>query len=253
MPNNFVWYEHMTTDLAAAEAFYGAVMGWTAKDSGMAGMRYDLLCVGDKQFGGAMALPADALAAGARPGWMAHVGVDDVDAFAARVKEAGGAVHREPQDIPGVGRFAMVADPQGAMFFLFMGNGPAPERPAFGAPGFPGWHELHAADGQSALAFYSRLFGWTKGETHDMGPMGIYQLFTAGAAPIGGMMTKAADTPAPVWLYYFNVDDIEAAAGRVKGAGGEVLMGPHEVPGGGWIVHARDPQGALFALTGPHM
>ncbi|MEO8716189.1 MAG: VOC family protein, partial [Acetobacteraceae bacterium] len=77
------------------------------------------------------------------------------------------------------------------------------------------------------------------------------QLFAAGDAAIGGMMTKADAVPAPFWLYYFNVDDIQAAAARVKDKGGQVLNGPHEVPGPMWIVQCSDPQGAMFALVGP--
>jgi predicted enzyme related to lactoylglutathione lyase len=97
--------------------------------------------------------------------------------------------------------------------------------------------------------FYSDLFGWTKADTVDMGPMGIYQLFAAGGDAIGGMMTKTPQSPAPFWLYYFNVDAIDAAVERITAAGGKVIQGPHEVPGGSWIVQALDPQGALFALV----
>ena len=253
MPNNFVWYELMTTDLDAAEKFYGGVVGWSAKDAGMPGMRYDLLNVGDAQFGGAMALTPEMIGAGARAGWMAHIGVDDVDAYAERVKAAGGSVHRPPQDIPGVGRFAMVADPHGAMFFLFapLPAQTPPARPALGSPGSPGWHELHAGDLNTDFAFYERLFGWTKAEAHDMGPMGTYQLFAAGGAPIGGMMTKTDEVPAPHWLYYFTVAEIQAAATRVRNGGGQVLNGPQEVPGGMWVLQARDPQGGMFALVAP--
>jgi predicted enzyme related to lactoylglutathione lyase len=85
----------------------------------------------------------------------------------------------------------------------------------------------------------------------DMGPMGIYQLFAIDAVPSGGMMTKTKDMPAPTWLYYFNVDDIDAGAKRVTDAGGQILFGPIEVPGGSWIVQCRDPQDAMFALLGP--
>ncbi len=253
MPSNFVWYELMTPALDAAETFYGGVTGWKARDSGMPGMRYDLLSVGEAQFGGAMALTPEMTQGGARPGWMAHIGVEDVDAYAERLKAAGGSVHRPPQDIPGVGRFAMVADPHGAVFFLFapLPAEAPPARPAPGSPGSPGWHELHAGDLETDFAFYSNLFGWTKAETHDMGPMGVYQLFAAGAEPIGGMMTKTADTPAPHWLYYFTVAEIQAAATRVRDGGGQVVNGPHEVPGGMWILQARDPQGGVFALVAP--
>ena len=66
------------------------------------------------------------------------------------------------------------------------------------------------------------------------------------------MMTKAESVPAPFWLHYFTVDAIDAAADRVTGQGGRVLHGPHEVPGGSWIIQCQDPQDAMFALVGPH-
>src|SRR4051812_28253761 len=281
----FVWYELMTTNADAAETFYPAVVGWRARDAGMPGMRYTILSVGEAGVAGIMTLPQEACAAGARPGWIGYIGVDDVDAAASRVEQAGGTVHKPAEDIPGVGRFAVVADPQGASFVLFRGSSeqppqrPAPgvpgspgwpvvadpqgasfvlfrgsseqppQRPAPGVPGSPGWHELHAGEWQSAFAFYADLFGWRKAEAVDMGPMGTYQLFAAGAEPIGGMMTKVESVPAPFWLYYFTVDAIDAAADRVRAQGGTVLQGPHEVPGPMWIVQCQDPQGAMFALV----
>ncbi len=107
------------------------------------------------------------------------------------------------------------------------------------------------ATGRAAFDFYARQFGWTRDEAMDMGPMGVYQLFAAGGAPIGGMMTRSSQTPAPFWLFYFNVDDIEAAAARITGRGGQIVNGPMEVPGGSWIINALDPQQAMFAVVGP--
>lgn len=249
----FVWYDLMTTDTKAAEAFYRGVVGWRAQDAGLADRSYTVLSAGETGVGGLMALPPEARAAGARPSWTGYIAVDDVDAFAARVKQAGGAVHHAPDDIPGVGRFAVLADPQGAAFMLFKGASDAqPQPPAPGTPGHIGWRELHAGDRESAFTFYANLFGWTKGEAMDMGPMGIYQLFATGGDPVGGVMTKTDAVPAPFWLFYFNIDDIDAAAARVKDKGGQVLNGPHQVPGDAWIVQCRDPQGAMFALVGPH-
>lgn len=167
------------------------------------------------------------------------------------MKQGGGAIQRVPDNIPDIGRFAVVADPHGAVFILFKGMGKEPHGPAPGTPGHVGWHELHAGDGESDFAFYASLFGWTKLEAMDMGPMGKYELFSTGNGPAGGIMTKMKETPAPFWLYYFNVDSIEAAAGRVKTGGGKVINGPLEVPGGSWIVHCLDPQGAIFAMVGP--
>ncbi|MGH6813347.1 MAG: VOC family protein [Methylocella sp.] len=248
----FVWYDLMTSDVKAAESFYRSVIGWDAKDSGLADRSYTLFSVGPAMVGGLMPIPEVAGAQGARPAWTGYIGVDNVDAYAARVKAAGGVVHRPPEDIPGVGRFSVAADPHGATFSLFKGNSdqePAPAAP--GTPGHIGWHELHAGDGASAFAFYSGLFGWTKAEAMDMGQMGVYQIFATGGAPVGGMMTKMPQTPAPFWLYYFNVDAVEAAMARVKNAGGQVIHGPMEVPGGSWIAHGLDPQGAIFAMVGP--
>jgi predicted enzyme related to lactoylglutathione lyase len=217
----------------------------------MPDMSYTLLTVGETQVGGLMAIPQPAREAGARPVWMGYIAVDDVDASAAQVTGAGGAIHRAPTDIPGVGRFAMVSDPQLATFMLFKASAEGQGQPASpGSPGHPGWRELFADDREAAFAFYSKLFGWTKAEAFDMGPIGIYQLFAIGGETIGGMMNKPATVPRPFWLYYFNVDAIDAAASRATGAGGRILNGPHEVPGGSWIVQCLDPQGAMFALVG---
>lgn len=247
----FVWYELMTTDAAAAEPFYKSVVGWGAKDAGMPDMSYTLFNVGEIPVAGLMAMPESARKGGWRPNWMGHVGVDDVDASAAQAAKEGGAVHRAPQDIPGVGRFAIIADPQGVIFSLFKGNGVPPAAPAPGTPGHTGWRELHALDREAAFAFYAKLFGWTKAEAHDMGPMGVYQIFAHKGEPIGGMLTKSEAVPAPFWLYYFNVESIEAAMARVKAGDGQILSGPHVVPGGSWIVQCLDPQGAAFALVAP--
>jgi uncharacterized protein len=250
--HSFVWYDAMTSDLKAAETFYTQVLGWAAKDAGMLDRRYTIVSAGMAMVGGLMPITAEAAAMGAKPCWTGYVGVPDVDAFAQRVKAEGGAVHRPPKDIPGVGRFAVVADPQGAVFILFKGNGQSDQTPAApGAPGTIGWHELYANDGASAFAFYAKLFGWTKTEDLDMGAMGVYQMFATGGPAVGGMMTKPPEVPMPYWLYYFNVDAIDAAMARVTQQGGKVLMGPHEVPGGQWILQCQDPQGAMFALVAP--
>lgn len=246
----FVWYDVMTSDTKAAASFYSQVIGWDAKDSGMADRSYTLFSAGPTMVGGLMPIPDEARAMGAKPCWTGYVGVDDVDAHAERVNAAGGAVHRPPEDIPGVGRFAVVADPQGAVFILFKGNGEPDQAPtAPGTPGTVGWHELYAGDGASAFGFYSSLFGWTQADAIDMGPMGVYRLFATGGEPVGGMMTKMPDMPMPFWLYYFNVDAIDAAMARVTQHGGKVLMGPHQVPGGQWILQCLDPQGAMFAMV----
>jgi predicted enzyme related to lactoylglutathione lyase len=243
----FVWYELLTSDTAAASRFYGSVLGWRAQEIPMPDMVYTIFNVGEASVGGALTLPAGA---GAPPSWLGYIAVDDVDASTAELTELGGAVHRAPSDIPNVGRFAVVADPQGAAFALFKSSAPPAAPPAApGTPGHAGWHELHATDGTSAFGFYAKLVGWAKGEAIDMGPMGVYQIFTRAGEMAGGMMTGQG--PGPFWLYYFNVDNIDAAAARVETAGGKTVQGPHQVPGGSWIIQCVDPQGAQFALVGP--
>ena len=147
---------------------------------------------------------------------------------------------------------AMVADPQGASFYVMAPAGAAPPPVPHGQPGHGAWHELHAADGAAARAFYAEIFGWPSAGEMEMGPMGTYLMFSTGGAPAGGMMTSAA-LGRPAWLYYFAVADIDAAKARVEAAGGTIHNGPMEVPGGGWILGGVDPQGAGFALVGPRV
>jgi predicted enzyme related to lactoylglutathione lyase len=248
--SRFVWVELMTSDASAAVDFYARVVGWSARDAGMPGMAYTLLQVGDAGVAGVMATPAELQSTGAVATWSGYLAVDDVDAMAAGVLAGGGKVLQPAGDIPGVGRFAVVADPQGASFMLFRPIPPAqaPVAPPGDAPGTVGWHELRAMDGPAVFDFYAALFGWTKGEGLDMGPPGTYQLFEIDGVPAGAVMTRTPDAPAPAWRYYFRVDSIAAAAQRIAQSGGVVTMGPEQVPDGSWMLSGRDPQGAVFAL-----
>jgi uncharacterized protein len=250
-PQKFVWYDVMTTDAAAASRFYGEVVGWSIADSGSE-PTYLLLSAGPDMVGGIMPIPEEIRASNARPVWFGYIGVDDVDAYAKRVTKAGGKIHRRPRDIPGIGRFAVASDPHGATFILFTPKAGSKQSPvAPGTPDHVGWRELQAGDLDSTWKFYSGLFGWKKAEAMDMGAMGIYQTFETGNTPGGGMMTKRPEVPTAFWLYYFNVDAIDAATTRVTKNGGKVLMGPQQVPGDRWIVQCTDPQGAMFALLAP--
>jgi predicted enzyme related to lactoylglutathione lyase len=246
---SFVWYDQMSNDLPGAEAFYTKVVGWTLGANTMNDQRYTLLQAGAAMIGGLMPIPPEAK--GVQPAWMGYVAVDDVKAYADKVKAAGGAIRRPPTDVPRVGTFAIAADPDGAGFLLFKGN--SSEAPAQNPaePGHIGWHELHGGDPESAFAFYSGLFGWTRGDAIDMGAMGKYQIFTTRGEQRGGMIKKMAQEPAPHWLYYINVEAIDAASERVASAGGKVVNGPMQVPGGSWIINGLDPQGAMFALVAP--
>jgi uncharacterized protein len=243
--NPFVWHDVATTDVEAAKAFYHKVVGWNyaPQSSG-----YEVALVGDLGVGGIMEQPPHLK--GMPPFWSGYVFTPDVDAACRRVKELGGTVQREPWDIPGTIRMAVIADPGGAVLHIMQPLS-REERtwPVEGALGTVGWNELHAANLDQAWDFYSGMFGWTKGHAHDMGEkLGVYQLFQIDGKDIGGMMRKMDEMPRPVWFYYFMVDGIDAAADRVREARGQVAMGPHEVPGGQWILQAIDPQGGYFCL-----
>jgi predicted enzyme related to lactoylglutathione lyase len=243
----FVWYELVTTNIEAAKVFYAKVIGWGTQDTSTPGLEYTLFTAGESPIGGLIELPENARKA-AGPHWLGYVAVDDVDAAAERIKQLGGAVYVPPTDLPDICRFAVAADPQMATLALIRGVKPRQEPSAEpGKAGHVGWHELLAADWEKAFAFYAELFGWQKVESN-VGPMGTYQQFCAGATTIGGMFTKSASLPFPFWLYYLNVADIEATAKSVEAAGGQILDGPACVPSGAWIAHCMDPQGATFAL-----
>jgi uncharacterized protein len=244
----FVWYELMTTDREAAKAFYANVVGWGTRDASMPGLAYSVFTVGSVPVTGLMDLPDDARRTGVAPHWVGYVSVDDVDAAVGQIKQFGGAVRVPPTEVPSISRFSVVADPQMATLALVKGLKPGEEQSAeLGTPGRIGWHELLAADWEKAFAFYGQVFGWQKADAH-VGAMGTYQQFSAGGDTIGGMFTKPPALPLPFWLYYFNITGIEAAAKRVEAGGGQILYGPTVVPGGAWIVHCTDPQGAIFAL-----
>jgi predicted enzyme related to lactoylglutathione lyase len=214
-------------------------------------MEYTIFTLGDQGVAGLMPLPEEMAKSGGRPAWLGYIMVDDVDAMAKRIPAEGGKLHKGPITVPGIIRFAVVSDPQGAVFLVatpLVKEAPPPI--PIGTPGTVGWRELYAGEWHAAFAFYEKLFGWTKGAAHDMGPMGIYQLFkTGGEADAGGIMTRPPNVPAPFWGYYFNVAGIDAAAGRVTAGGGEIVNGPMQVPGGLWVAQAMDPQGAYFALV----
>lgn len=251
--SRFVWYDLHTANTAAAAGFYPPVLGWTLRDSGMADRKYTLFCVGETPVGGILEKPANTFATDAKAGWMGYIGVADVNSLASRVWEAGGKVHRAAEEIPGVGTFAVVADPQGAAFTLFqpLAGMTRPEQPGPSAPGMPAWHDLGAKDWESAFRFYADLFGWTKADAIPMGPNSVYQIFAIGGQPMGGMMTLQDPAQPAGWLFYFNVDEIDAAVNRVKQHGGTVIHGPAPVPGGQQIAICLDTQGAIFGMVAP--
>lgn len=241
---NFVWYELTASDPAASTAFYKTVLGWDERDAGLPGFAYTVVSANGAPVGGIMTTPP-----GGEASWTAYVAVDDVDAAAAKATELGGTVHRPPGDIPGVGRFAIVADPQGAAFAVFRGaGGDAPAVPP-DTPGHPGWHELHARDWHAAWPFYQQLFGWNLLPDEVTGVDGGYRMFDAGAGPVGAMMTDGSGRNGARWLFYFTVDGLGEALMRIRSADGIVMAGPYQAPENHLIAHCKDSAGTAFALV----
>jgi hypothetical protein len=196
-----------------------------------------------------MTLPPEAKAAGAPPNWLSYIETPDLDSTVDRAVKLGARILKPATQLPDVGRFAVIADPQGAVFAAFTPGQP----PQINDPPKPGeisWHELATTDHAAALRFYQELFGWEKREAMDVGgPVGVYQIFGWGGKQMGGIYNKPKEMPAPPhWLPYAMVPDVQKAAPAISGAGGKVLNGPMEVPGGDLIVVGQDPQGAAFAL-----
>lgn len=243
----FIWHELMTTDPQSAGAFYSQVLPWKTQPSGMPS--YTLWMAGKARAGGLMTQPEDARRAGAVPSWLVYLGTPDVDSTVESAQRLGGKVLKAPDDIPGIGRFAVLSDPQGATFAVFTPTTP-PEAATAAAsgPGEFSWHELATSDPQAALAFYSELFGWSRGPAHDMGAMGAYQLIEHAGAQVGGMYRLGDTSAAPHWLSYVRVGSVDRAAAAAKAGGGNVTQEPMEVPGGSRVARIRDPQGGAFAV-----
>jgi predicted enzyme related to lactoylglutathione lyase len=257
MPNHhgdFIWYELMSREPDASEAFYAGLLGWTFTAADPAGeMDYRLFSKGGPEAGGLLGLPAEACDAGAQTMWVGYIGVEDVDATAQEMTGRGGRVIMAPTTMPGVGRMAMLHDPQGAPIYLMRGASDE-EIQAFAqdAPreGHCAWNELRTSDPAAALEVYGSCFGWEKADSMDMGPAGSYDMlrnpphtsFLGAVMPSGGAPS--------MWLFYFRVADIDEAERYIVENGGEMLMGPQEIPGGEFILNARDPQGAILALIG---
>jgi predicted enzyme related to lactoylglutathione lyase len=239
----FVWHELLSADTASAGAFYPKVVSWKSQ-AWEHDASYTLMMGRNGPVGGVMGMPAGVTAA---PHWISYVGVDDPHATVAQAKSMGAKVTKDVSSLPNGGSYAILSDPQGAEFAIYKSATPDNGAASPGTGDF-GWHELSTSDPEAALRFYSKLFGWEVGPKHDMGEMGMYHLFLRGGEQYGGVF-KVQPGQSPNWLGYVRVDDVSKAATAVKAAGGRVINGPMEVPGGSWIVQGLDPQGAMFSLV----
>jgi predicted enzyme related to lactoylglutathione lyase len=244
----FVWQELMTEDTASAGTFYSKVVGWHAQPSAV-DQSYTQFGIGSAFYAGMMKVPDEARAAGAKPQWLPYIGAADVEATVAAAERLGGTVKRAAHDIPTIGRFAILADPQGAAFAVFKPASEGAAPPATPPRGSFAWMELATSNYEAAFDFYSKLFGWQALHRMDMGPQGVYLIFGADGVQRGGIYKLNQERSSrPYWLPYAEVASADAAATAATAAGGKVVVGPLEVPGGGRIVQVTDPSGALFAV-----
>lgn len=244
----FRWYDLVTPAPAGAIAFYSQVVGWSSLQWERDRRPYPLWVSAVGPLGGVLPMLTDD-SADIAPYWLAYIEVEDVSASVARARALGGVLVRRPSGIAGAGDFAVMTDPQGALFAVYRPVNPV--IPPSGSPG-PGefsWHELATSDLDAALEFYSNLFGWQELGTSESDHVGRYVEYGLGAYTLGGMYRLPPEPePRPNWLYYVKVEDVFSAVDAVREHGGYVLNGPTEIPGGDWIAQCRDPQGAAFAL-----
>lgn len=257
---SFIWYELMTPDPDAIAPFYAAVVGWriAERDPGQTGdMDYRMIGRADGgSAGGMLRLSDDMQTHGARPVWLGYLYTPDVDRTLAAIVADGGTLLVPAFDLH-VGRMGMVTDPQGVPFYV-MTPVPPPGKPDAASDVFDrqaaqrvNWNELASPDLGASKAFYGRHFGFEFNESMDMGPMGQYCFIDHHGQRLGAIMQRASEEQPAIWLFYFGVPSVAAASRAITEHGGKVLMGPHQVPTGEWIVVATDPAGAPFGLVGP--
>ena len=263
---NFIWYELLTPEPDAAKRFYDVVVGWDIEPAPSGEMDYRMITIpGGGNAGGVMRLSPEMAEHGARPTWLGYLGVNDVDAMVASVEHVGGKTLMPAHDMPGVGRFAMIVDPQGAPFYIMKPTPPPGQEDtdsnAFSVdqPMHIRWNELATSDPDAAIHFYQHHFGWHQQGEMDMpvlseaegGPMGKYRFLQHGGVTIGAVMPTMAHAPESRWTYYIGVDDIDRAVKAVEVGGGTIIHGPQEIPGGEFSLSAADPHGVSFGLVGP--
>ena len=256
LQGSHVWYELMTADPDGAKRFYETVVpGLTIGDRLPGDLDYRIINRSDGgSLGGVLGLTEEMRGHGAKPIWLGYIGVDNVDDTVAQVEAKGGTTLMPAFDIP-QGRIALVADTQGNPFYLMKPIPPEGQEDKQSDVFSPteeqrvSWNELTTADPAAARKFYGELFGWTSEEFMPMGELGEYRFFEHDGTTIGAVCGVQPGGSAG-WRYYIRVPSISKAAEAVKAGGGEVSMGPHEVPGGDHIIIGNDPQGAEFALVG---
>ena len=235
----FVWHENVSTDPKRAQEFYNALFGWGTEVFKTDEFEYPMISVDGQSHGGFPTVQE-----GTPPHWAGNVAVESVDDTVEKAKSAGGTLIHGPQDIPDVGRFAVLADPQGAVFVAFQPNGEAPQ-----TAGVFVWDELGTQDVEGAERFYNAVFGWT---TADMGEeYGGYKIWKNGETDVGGLMKMPEPSIPSMWSPYVAVEDVDATVAKAGELGGATLMEPMDVPNVGRIAVLKDPVGAVVGIIKP--
>ncbi|MEZ5680077.1 MAG: VOC family protein [Erythrobacter sp.] len=254
----FIWYELMTTDPEGAKSFYDAVVGWSLSTGHGDDDSYGFITRSDGGMnGGVLRLSPEMLEHGARPCWVGYLHVPDVDSAVSMIEAAGGHTLMPATDNEIAGRFAMVADPQGAVFYVMTPKPPPGASDAKSTVFSPDkaqhirWNELWASDPEAAVVFYKDLCCWTQEGAMPMGELGDYRFIQHEGIGIGAICPVMPGGSGPRWNIYIGVDDIDRAMAAIAAGGGTLLGDAQEIPGGEFSAHARDPQGADFGIVGP--
>jgi predicted enzyme related to lactoylglutathione lyase len=246
------WVDLATPDLAASKEFYTALFGWDYDDQPTDGPGdYTMARRNGQNAAGMMPLTTEMAASGMTPVWSTYVSVNDIEATLARVEPAGGTTMGPVMDAMDAGRFAVIADPAGAVICLWearehIGADIVNEHGAFS------WSELITPDPDAVTAFYGAVFGWTA-QAAPM-PTGTYTLFTVSGGNdngIAGAMASPAEGMPAHWGVYFTVDDAAKAVETARNLGAQVLMEATEMPGVGTLASLIDPHGAGFSVMEP--
>jgi uncharacterized protein len=246
-PGTPSWVDFSSPDLDASIEFYGGLLGWDVPEA-----------ENSEETGGYRQAMRDGKpVAGMMPKmqeeqptvWSTYFSVEDADAIAAAVTDAGGTVMVEPMDVMDLGRMAVFVDPGGAVFGVWQPNtfhGAA----LVNEPGSLSWNELNTRDLAGAKEFYGAVFGWGFDDMTNEGGE-TYTMVMVGERPVGGILDlEGRGVPAeipPHWQLYFAVEDADATIEAAKEAGGGVMMEPIDIPFGRFAI-LTDPHGASFAV-----
>jgi uncharacterized protein len=236
-PGTFSWVDLSTNDQDAAKAFYAGLFGWDYEDNPMGdGMVYTMARLGGHNV-------AAIFTGEEPPHWNCYVTVEDADASAQRARDLGATLLVEPMDVFDAGRNAVLQDPQGAALSLWqpranVGAGLVNEIGALC------WNDLLTPDVEGSIAFYTALLRWSIQEVP--GSDGQYYGVLNGENRNGGIMPMPPGGH-PAWNLYFATADTDATVEKAQELGGELVMGPMDVPASRFAI-LRDPQGAVFSV-----